>query len=148
MLFNKLSLTAALSLATQFSCVKAGISTFTVEGEVCVEDGSTVTYASTIGKDTATHIITSIVNSDSSNINTDVGTSGLRQWQQNILEETNTKRALHIDTPALTWDATVADAAHAYADADTCEVTRKHSGGIYGETLAIGYSPTDAVDAW
>ncbi|CUM63975.1 uncharacterized protein PRCAT00001563001 [Priceomyces carsonii] len=65
-----------------------------------------------------------------------------------ILEAHNEKRAKH-GADALTWDDTVYQYAQDYADKYDCSGSLKHSGGKYGENLAVGYSDgPSALDAW
>jgi pathogenesis-related protein 1 len=68
-------------------------------------------------------------------------------FQSQILNEHNVKRALH-GVSALSWDSTLEAYAQAYADKYDCSGTLTHSGGQYGENLALGYTVTGSVDAW
>ena len=62
-----------------------------------------------------------------------------------ILNSTNTYRTQH-DAPSLTWNATLASFASSWLST-SCKMS--HSGGPYGENLAIGYpDPAAAVEAW
>ncbi|CCK73544.1 CAP domain-containing protein NDAI_0G05610 [Naumovozyma dairenensis CBS 421] len=72
----------------------------------------------------------------------------LSDFASSVLSAHNAKRALHKDTPALKWSDNLASYAQAYADAYDCSGNLQHSGGPYGENLALGYSATGAVDAW
>ncbi|CAI4044629.1 hypothetical protein SUVZ_10G1210 [Saccharomyces uvarum] len=72
----------------------------------------------------------------------------LSDFASSVLAEHNNKRALHKDTPALTWSNTLATYAQDYADNYDCSGTLTHSGGSYGENLALGYDASGAVDAW
>lgn len=77
-------------------------------------------------------------------------TSSLNSFESQILEEHNTKRALHGVQP-LSWDPALAQWAADYAaKAFSCDnVQLIHSGGPYGENLAAGYVGGAApVDAW
>ena len=65
-----------------------------------------------------------------------------------MLNEHNVKRALHSNTPALIWSETLASYAQNYADNYDCSGNLVHSGGEYGENLALGYGTTGAVDGW
>jgi uncharacterized protein YkwD len=65
-----------------------------------------------------------------------------------MVNEHNTKRALHKDTGSLTWSDTLATYAQNYADSYDCSGNLVHSGGPYGENLALGYGTTGSVDAW
>ena len=77
------------------------------------------------------------------------GSSDLSSFASAILQATNEKRALH-SAPDLVWDDTVAAYAQAYADKYNCASgSLTHSGGQYGENLAVGYADgPSAVDAW
>ena len=72
----------------------------------------------------------------------------LSDFASSVLAEHNKKRALHKDTPALSWSNTLASYAQDYADNYDCSGTLTHSGGQYGENLALGYDGPAAVDAW
>ncbi|CAI1510715.1 hypothetical protein SEUBUCD646_0J01320 [Saccharomyces eubayanus] len=72
----------------------------------------------------------------------------LSDFASSVLAEHNKKRALQKDTPALTWSDTLATYAQDYADNYDCSGTLTHSGGSYGENLALGYDGPGAVDAW
>lgn len=77
-------------------------------------------------------------------------TAGLNQFQSDILNEHNKKRALHGVQP-LTWNPTLAQYAADYAArAFSCDnVQLIHSHGPYGENLAAGYvGGISPVDAW
>ncbi|CAK7210042.1 hypothetical protein SCUCBS95973_000658 [Sporothrix curviconia] len=64
-----------------------------------------------------------------------------------ILNSTNFFRREHNATAAI-WNATIASFAEAYLANDT-DCTFAHSGGPYGENIAVGYpSVQAAVDAW
>lgn len=64
-----------------------------------------------------------------------------------ILNSTNFFRSEHNATAA-TWNATIAAFAAAYLENDT-DCTFAHSGGPYGENIAIGCSDAaSCVDAW
>lgn len=66
-----------------------------------------------------------------------------------VLNSTNTYRAQH-NASSLTWNATLASFAASYLEAaqkDDCKF--EHSGGPYGENIAIGYAnATAAMEAW
>lgn len=69
-------------------------------------------------------------------------------FAKNILDAHNEKRALHL-AGKLSWDKTVYEYAQAYADKYDCSGQLTHSGGEYGENLAVGYSDgVSALDAW
>jgi uncharacterized protein YkwD len=66
-----------------------------------------------------------------------------------VLATHNEKRRLHMDTPDLLWDDTIALSAQSYADDYSCNGTLVHSHNpIYGENLALGFNTTAAVTAW
>lgn len=64
-----------------------------------------------------------------------------------ILNQHNIKRKLH-GTQSLSWNSTVFEYAAAYAQDYDCSGILTHSGGKYGENLAIGYSTDGSVNAW
>lgn len=69
--------------------------------------------------------------------------------QDIIISEHNLKRSLHVDTGNLTWNNTLAEYAEAYVAAYDCASGElHHSGGDYGENIAIGHSVLGAVDGW
>ncbi|QEU60422.1 Pry3 [Kluyveromyces lactis] len=74
--------------------------------------------------------------------------SNLSSFASSMLDEHNAKRALHKDTPALSWSDELASYAQNYADGYDCSGSLTHSYGSYGENLAIGYGTTGAVDGW
>lgn len=78
--------------------------------------------------------------------------SNVPEWKQDktftsaILNSTNFYRSEHNAT-ALTWNETLEDFAADYLDDNDCAF--EHSGGPYGENLAIGYpNATASVEAW
>ncbi|KAL3235048.1 Uncharacterized protein RNJ44_02836 [Nakaseomyces bracarensis] len=75
-------------------------------------------------------------------------TAGLSDFASSMLNEHNVKRALHQDTNALTWSDELAAYAQNYADNYDCSGNLVHSGGPYGENLALGYTAVGSVDAW
>ncbi|ODV86402.1 hypothetical protein CANARDRAFT_196438, partial [[Candida] arabinofermentans NRRL YB-2248] len=72
------------------------------------------------------------------------------------LAKHNAYRALHSDTPAMTWDADLESVAQGYADEYTCSGNLVHSGNSdvdgtsIGENLAYGYDflTAGAVKGW
>ncbi|KAL7663483.1 SCP domain-containing protein [[Candida] zeylanoides] len=65
-----------------------------------------------------------------------------------ILDAHNKDRAQH-QAGDLSWDKTVYEYAQAYADQYDCSGGLTHSGGKYGENLAVGYADGPAaVQAW
>lgn len=75
-------------------------------------------------------------------------TDSLSDNASKLLSAHNNKRALHKDTPSLTWSTELETYAQNYADQYDCSGTLVHSGGPYGENLALGYGIEGAVDAW
>ena len=70
------------------------------------------------------------------------------KFAQQILDAHNQKRARH-GVPDLTWDATVYQYAQKFADQYSCSGNLQHSGGKYGENLAVGYADgAAALQAW
>ncbi|KAK6201459.1 CAP domain-containing protein [Scheffersomyces amazonensis] len=70
------------------------------------------------------------------------------QFSQQMLDLHNQKRADH-KAGALTWSQELYNYAQNYADSQPCSLNLVHSGGPYGENLAVGYSgAAGAFDAW
>lgn len=65
-----------------------------------------------------------------------------------LLSAHNNKRSLHKNTSSLTWSTELETYAQNYADQYDCSGTLVHSGGSYGENLALGYGIEGSVDAW
>ncbi|EDO16084.1 hypothetical protein Kpol_1016p27 [Vanderwaltozyma polyspora DSM 70294] len=74
--------------------------------------------------------------------------SNLSDFANTILNAHNAKRALHQDTNSLSWSDDLASYAQNYANNYDCSGNLVHSGGAYGENLALGYSASGAVDVW
>ncbi|CAL9737631.1 protein Pry1p [Monosporozyma servazzii] len=74
--------------------------------------------------------------------------SNLSDFASTMLNAHNSKRALHKDTSSLSWSDELASYAQNYADNFDCSGNLQHSGGPYGENLALGYDASGAVDAW
>ena len=100
----------------------------------------TTPTTTTASSTTATTTQSTASSTQSSDSNSDFSTS--------MVNEHNTKRALHKDTGSLTWSDTLASYAQNYADSYDCSGNLVHSGGPYGENLALGYGTTGSVDAW
>lgn len=64
-----------------------------------------------------------------------------------ILSSHNQKRSLH-HSQMLLWNNSLYEYASNFAEQYDCSGTLTHSGGIYGENLAIGYTAEGAVSAW
>lgn len=70
----------------------------------------------------------------------------LGSFEQGIVDYHNQVRAQH-GAPAMVWNSTIAQFASDYLASDNCVF--KHSGGPYGENIAMGYSDTlSAMEAW
>ncbi|VEU19685.1 DEKNAAC100752 [Brettanomyces naardenensis] len=112
---------------------------------------SASSYAQAVNAFTTSEAPAPVSTSDSSSApassSSDSSSAGLSGFASQILSEHNAKRALH-GVPDLEWDDTLATYAQNYADQYDCSGSLVHSGGPYGEDLALGYSITGAVDAW
>lgn len=78
------------------------------------------------------------------------GISGVedQDFAETILKAHNDKRAKH-NVDDLSWDSQVYKYAQDYADQYDCSGSLSHSGGKYGENLAVGYDSAEkAVNAW
>jgi uncharacterized protein YkwD len=64
-----------------------------------------------------------------------------------ILDKHNAKRKLH-GAQLLHWNSTVFEYAAKYAEEYDCSGILTHSGGKYGENLAIGYTVDGSINAW
>ncbi len=96
--------------------------------------------ATTSTSSTATAAATSAVSTTiSGSVDQDFATA--------ILDVHNLKRALH-GVSNLAWNDTLYQYAQAYADTYDCSGNLVHSGGDYGENLAVGYETEAAADAW
>lgn len=74
--------------------------------------------------------------------------SGDNSFASAILNAHNEKRAAHNVAP-LTWDDKLYQYAANYAQSYSCSGGLTHSGGPYGENLALGYADgPSAVEAW
>ncbi|KAG7884765.1 hypothetical protein KL938_001892 [Ogataea parapolymorpha] len=119
------------------------------------------TSSTSLTSTTSTSISTSsssssvLASSSISSSSSSVSASSLSSFAQTYLDRHNYFRALHEDTPNLTWNDDVAKVAQNYADAYTCNGELVHSGNSLdgqslGENLAYGYNfaTAGAVDAW
>ncbi|CCH60083.1 hypothetical protein TBLA_0C02750 [Henningerozyma blattae CBS 6284] len=138
---SSLLLLAASAIAT------ASAQQVVIQGEVCVEDGVTTSVLSTVGGSATTIVQGTRTSSVVPNYPTQP-VADLSSWEQEVLSESNKKRALHADTPALSWAPELAAYAQAFADQYVCGSALSHSSGEWGENIALGYSPTGSVDAW
>ncbi|CAI1551143.1 hypothetical protein SEUBUCD646_0K02330 [Saccharomyces eubayanus] len=108
---------------------------------------STTSTTSTTPTTTSTTSATPSSTSTQSTASAAQSSSG-SDFATSMVNEHNTKRALHKDTGSLTWSDTLATYAQNYADSYDCSGNLVHSGGAYGENLALGYGTTASVDAW
>lgn len=104
-----------------------------------------VTTAAAASATITTTTPTSITTTSDSTVSS---TDSLSDNASKLLSAHNNKRALHKDTPSLTWSTELETYAQNYADQYDCSGTLVHSGGPYGENLALGYGIEGAVDAW
>lgn len=128
-------------LPTTLQTVAASYST--VSQEVAeTSQTSTPTTESTTAANTES-------SSTDSGIYAEISSSGVdADFAKTILDLHNEKRALH-SVGDLSWDTTVYKYAQAYADQYTCGSSLKHSGGQYGENLAVGFTDaSSAFNAW
>lgn len=99
------------------------------------------TAASSTAEDTAAAVTTSASAAASSS-----SSSGLSDMAESLLNVHNTDRSAH-SAPSMTWNDTLAEYAQTYLDNQNCVFA--HSGGPYGENIALGFSSVaDAADAW
>lgn len=96
---------------------------------------------------TSTEAPTTTSTTSEAETTTSASSSTDSDFASQILAEHNAKRALH-GVDSLSWDDTLASYAQNYADQYDCSGSLKHSGGQYGENLALGYTTTGSVDAW
>lgn len=97
-----------------------------------------------------TTLVTQTSSSDASTSTGDnISGDGVDQaFAKDILDAHNKKRTAHL-APALKWSLTLYSYAQDYANKYDCSGSLTHSGGKYGENLAVGYSSGDsAVTAW
>lgn len=120
----------------------------TVEKESTVADTTTSTTPTTTSTSSTKSSSTSSTKTSSTAAATTSASSDLDDFQQEILDAHNEKRALH-SADDLVWDNTLYEYASDYASSYDCSGSLTHSGGEYGENLAVGYkSGTAAVEAW
>ncbi|QLQ78501.1 hypothetical protein HG537_0A07480 [Torulaspora globosa] len=124
-----------------------------VEAVVQVAQATSVsTSLSTKDTTTVSPVTTSttdaITTTSSTTSSSTPSSSSLPDFASTILNAHNSKRSLHQNTPSLSWSNELATYAQNYADKYDCSGTLTHSGGPYGENLALGYDVTGSVDAW
>ncbi|KAI5960116.1 uncharacterized protein KGF55_004839 [Candida pseudojiufengensis] len=84
----------------------------------------------------------------SSSSSPDFGNVQDAQFSKEILDAHNSKRSLH-GVSSLQWDQKLYNFAQDYANKYSCNSGLVHSGGPYGENLAVGYKDASStVDAW
>ncbi|CUM53323.1 uncharacterized protein AC631_00548 [Debaryomyces fabryi] len=113
-------------------------------------EGSTQSAAPTtlVSKTSSAAETASSTESDSSSSGSGVSGVEDEDFAKAILKAHNEKRADH-NVDALSWDSQVYKYAQDYADQYDCSGTLTHSGGEYGENLALGYNTAEkAVNAW
>lgn len=134
--------TASFAVAETASTAAAesqAAKTTTSEAPSSTRDTTTVAPTTT-SSSSSSEATTSTATSPSSSANSDFAST--------VLDAHNKKRSLHKDTPSLSWSDELASYAQAYADKYDCSGTLTHSGGPYGENLALGYDASGSVDAW
>lgn len=112
--------------------------------------GSTQSAAPTtlVSKTSAASEPASSTGSDSSSSGSGISGVEDEDFAETILKAHNEKRAKH-DVSDLSWDSKVYKYAQDYADQYDCSGSLSHSGGKYGENLAVGYDSAEkAVNAW
>ncbi|CAH6720292.1 probable pathogenesis-related protein CaO19.2336 [[Candida] jaroonii] len=68
-------------------------------------------------------------------------------FSEQILRLHNEKRSLH-GAQTMSWNASLFEYASRFAMDYDCSGVLKHSGGPYGENLALGYTVEGAIEAW
>lgn len=112
-----------------------------------VEEKAATTKAASKASSTSSAAAATSTASSSSNsgIYAEIASSGAdADFAKTMLDLHNAKRALH-SAGDLSWDADVYKYAQAYADKYQCGGSLVHSGGQYGENLALGTSTFDAA---
>lgn len=137
--------TSSTAAPTTLVTVAASFATISSSVETAVEATSQTAAATTASSTTAAATTTT----SSSGIYAEIDSSGVdSSFATAILDAHNAKRALH-SADDLSWSSTLYSYAQSYADDYTCGGTLVHSGGKYGENLAVGYaSAASAVEAW
>lgn len=86
--------------------------------------------------------------SDSSGDSSSIGDVEDKDFAKSILEAHNKKRSEHGASP-LEWDSKLYEYAKKTADSYSCSGSLQHTGGEYGENLAVGYDTgVKALDTW
>lgn len=70
-----------------------------------------------------------------------------KTFSEEILKLHNEKRSLH-GAQMMSWNNTLFEYAAKFAINYDCSGILKHSGGPYGENLALGYTVEGAINAW
>lgn len=106
----------------------------------------TTTTTTTSATPTTSSTTTTSDASSTSTSATASASSTLTSFEQDIVDYHNMVRAQHQAGPVV-WNSTIAQFASDYLASDDCVF--KHSGGPYGENIAMGYStPDGAMEAW
>lgn len=142
----------SLSTYTQTLSTVSGsyssISTAVADTSVTSSSTSSSTSASASASASTSASTSASASASSSPNSGDIASANDPTWAQEMLGLHNEKRALH-SAGALTWDSDVYAYAQAYADKFTCGGSLVHSGGQYGENLALGFSTAEsAFNAW
>ncbi|KAG7880763.1 hypothetical protein KL906_002137 [Ogataea polymorpha] len=145
------SSTTSAGLAVTDSYVSSSVASVTPTSSLSDDPSTSSTSTSSTSTSSSSLLASSSISSSSSS----VSASSLSSFAQTYLDRHNYFRALHEDTPNLTWNDDVAQVAQNYADAYTCNGELVHSGNSLdgqslGENLAYGYNfaTAGAVDAW
>lgn len=86
--------------------------------------------------------------SGSSGDSSSIGDVEDKDFAKSILEAHNKKRSEHGASP-LEWDSKLYEYAKKTADSYSCSGSLQHTGGEYGENLAVGYDTgVKALDTW
>ncbi|CAH2352052.1 probable pathogenesis-related protein CaO19.2336 [[Candida] railenensis] len=87
--------------------------------------------------------------SSSTKVSSSTGTTSVatHSFDSIMLAAHNNFRSLH-NAQQVAWNTTLYDYAYSYASKYDCSGDLVHSGGPYGENLAIGYTPNGSVNAW
>lgn len=142
----QLSFTVALSLLA--AAVSAAPLQVTVTRVVTAQVAGQTADATFTPSSTSSSEEPSSTSSQSESSSTGSSGSSGSSFADEMLSEHNNKRSKH-GAQSLTWDGELEKYAQDYADQYSCSGSLSHSGGPYGENLAVGYdSATKALDAW
>ncbi|CCD23057.1 uncharacterized protein NDAI_0B00230 [Naumovozyma dairenensis CBS 421] len=137
------------TVANGSSSVESSVPTTSAPSNPSTMTTSSVTFQIHTSSGTTTQApIATTSTSGSTTSTTSLNYSAESNFASIMLQAQNDKRALHEDTPPLTWSEDLATYAQDYADQYVCGSDIVHSGGPYGENIAAGTSPVGSVDAW